>query len=83
MIDRPSNEGSEAFLWISSCTVFDASCRDIEDITGCKSGRTTSLSRSMNETAEGGGIGETFRSVPREIAKYKVRRKENSVPTCG
>jgi hypothetical protein len=38
--------------------------REIEDITGRRRGRTTSLSISRKEAADGGGIGNTLRMVP-------------------
>ncbi len=38
-----------------------------DEITGCKRGRTMSLSMSTNEVAEGGGIGDILRSIPERM----------------
>lgn len=50
----------------------EVSGREIEDITGRRRGRTTSLSISRKEAADGGGIGNTLRMVPMGLVSKRL-----------
>ena len=52
--------------------MFEISDNETAEITGCKRGRRMSLSMSTNEAAEGGGIGDILRRIPK-----REREREN------
>ena len=52
--------------------MFVISGSEIDEITGCKRGRTMSLSISTNDAEEGGGIGDILRSIPKYASMSMV-----------
>ena len=76
--DNSANE-SLTMESTSRWAVAVTSGRDTDAITGCKRGRTISLSMSTSEPAVGGDKGEIFRRIPgmgSELANFMTQNVE-------
>jgi hypothetical protein len=61
-------EFQQTCLLIKTCAASAISDKDRDEITGCRSGMTTSWSISIPDEGEGGGSGEIFLRIPRAVS---------------